>query len=153
MPSPRSGKIEPGALFMRITVETNVAAPIDQVWRAYTTPADIMKWNAASDDWHTTKATVDLREGGAFSSRMEAKDGSMGFDFAGTYTKIVEHKRIEYAFGERKAEVELVPGPKGILVRVVFDGESTHSVEQQQGGWQAILDNFARHVEARQKKS
>ena len=138
---------------MRITVETNVAAPIDQVWRTYTTPADIMKWNAASDDWHTTKATVDLREGGVFSSRMEAKDGSMGFDFAGTYTKIIEHKRIEYAFGERKAEVEFVPGPKGILVRVVFDGESTHSVEQQQGGWQAILDNFARYVEAKQTKS
>ncbi|MEY9501547.1 uncharacterized protein YndB with AHSA1/START domain [Bradyrhizobium diazoefficiens] len=72
---------------MRITVETTVAAPIDQVWRAYTTPDDIVKWNAASDDWHTTKATVDLREGGIFSSRMEAKDGSMGFDFAGTYTQ------------------------------------------------------------------
>ena len=138
---------------MRITVETTVAAPIDQVWHAYTTPADIMEWNAASDDWHTTKATVDLREGGVFSSRMEAKDGSMGFDFAGTYTKIIEHKRIEYAFGERKAEVEFVPGSKSILVRVVFDGESTHSVEQQQGGWQAILDNFARYVEAKQKKS
>ena len=138
---------------MRISVETTVAAPIDRVWRAYTTPADIVKWNAASDDWHTTKATVDLREGGVFSSRMEAKDGSMGFDFAGTYTEIVEHKRIAYAFGERKAEVEFVPGPKGILVRVVFDGESTHSVEQQQGGWQAILDNFARYVEAKQTKS
>lgn len=135
---------------MRITVETNVAAPIDQVWRAYTTPADIMKWNAASDDW---QATVDLREGGVFSSRMDAKDGSMGFDFAGTYTKIIEHKRIEYAFGERKAEVEFVPGPKGVLIRVVFDGESTHSVEQQQGGWQAILENFARYVEAKQTKS
>lgn len=120
---------------MRITVETSVAAPIDQVWRAYTTPADIVKWNAASDDWHTTRATVDLREGGAFSSRMEAKDGSMGFDFAGTYTKIVEHKRIEYAFGDRKAEVEFVPEAKGIVVRVAFDGEETHSVEQQQGGW------------------
>ncbi|MCW1995854.1 uncharacterized protein YndB with AHSA1/START domain [Bradyrhizobium diazoefficiens] len=138
---------------MRITVETTVAAPIDQVWRAYTTPADIVKWNAASDDWHTTKATVDLREGGVFSSRMEAKDGSMGFDFAGTYTKIVEHKRIEYAFGDRKAEVEFVPGSNGIVVRVVFDSEPTHSVEQQQGGWQAILDNFARYVEAKQKTS
>src|SRR5882757_3714821 len=127
---------------MKITVETNVAAPIEQVWRAYTTPEDIKQWNAASDDWHTPAAAVDLRVGGVFSSRMEAKDGSMGFDFAGTYTKIVEHKRIEYAFGERKAEVELVPGPKGILVRVVFDGESTHSAEQQQGGWQAILDSF-----------
>src|SRR5262249_22781458 len=86
----------------------------------YTTPADIMNWNAASDDWHTTKATVDLREGGAFSSRMEAKDGSMGFDFAGTYTKIVEHKRIEYAFGDRKAEIEFTPDPKGVTVRVTF---------------------------------
>jgi len=135
---------------MRITVETSVAAPINQVWRAYTTPADIVKWNAASDDWHTTKATVDLREGGLFSSRMEAKDGSMGFDFAGTYTKIVEHKRIEYAFGERKAEVEFVPGSNGVTVRVTFDAETTHSVEQQQGGWQAILESFKRYVEAKQ---
>lgn len=134
---------------MRITVETSVAAPIDQVWRAYTTPSDIVKWNAASDDWHTTTATVDLREGGAFSSRMEAKDGSMGFDFAGTYTTIVEHKRIEYSFGDRKAEVEFVPDGKGVVVRVVFDAETTHSVEQQQAGWQAILDNFARYVEAK----
>ncbi|MGJ4968827.1 MULTISPECIES: SRPBCC family protein [unclassified Bradyrhizobium] len=138
---------------MRITVETNVAAPIDQVWRAYTTPADIVRWNAASDDWHTTKATVDLREGGAFSSRMEAKDGSMGFDFAGTYAKIVEHKLIEYAFGDRKAEVHFEPGPNGVVVRVAFDAETTHSVEQQQGGWQAILDSFARHVEAKRKAS
>jgi len=136
---------------MRITVQANVAAPIDHVWRAYTTPADIVKWNAASDDWHTTKAAVDLRDGGAFSSRMEAKDGSMGFDFAGTYTKIVEHERIEYAFGDRKAEVEFLPGQKGVLVRVVFDSETTYSVEQQQGGWQAILDNFSRYVEANEK--
>lgn len=136
---------------MRITVETSLAATIDHVWRAYTTPADIVKWNAASDDWHTTRATVDLRDGGTFSSRMEARDGSMGFDFAGTYTKIVEHKRIEYAFGDRKAEVEFVPGPKGVVVRVAFDGEETHSVEQQQSGWQAILDSFARYVEAKQK--
>ena len=117
---------------MKINVETTVAAPIEQVWRAYTTPADIEQWNAASDDWHTTAASVDLREGGAFSSRMEAKDGSMGFDFAGTYTKIVE---------------------QGVVVRVTFDSEPTHSIEQQKGGWQAILDNFARHVEAKQKKS
>ncbi|MGL9622214.1 SRPBCC family protein [Bradyrhizobium sp. U531] len=136
---------------MRITVETSVAAPIDRVWQAYTTPADIVKWNAASDDWHTTKATVDLRNGGAFSSRMEAKDGSMGFDFAGTYTEIVEHKRIAYAFGDRKAEVEFVPGPNGVVVRVAFDGETTHSEEQQRSGWQAILDSFKRYVEAKQK--
>ena len=136
---------------MKITVETNVAAPIEQVWRAYTTPEDIKQWNAASDDWHTTAASVDLREGGAFSSRMEAKDGSMGFDFAGTYTKIIEHKLIEYSFGDRKALVEFVPGPERVKVRVTFDSESTHSVEQQQSGWQAILDNFTRYVEAKKR--
>ena len=134
---------------MKITVETSVAAPIDTVWKDYTTPADIMAWNAASDDWHTTAASVDLREGGKFSSRMEAKDGSMGFNFAGTYTKIVPNKLIEYAFGDRTAEVEFTPGPDSVAVRVTFDSESAHSIEQQRGGWQAILNNFARHVEAK----
>lgn len=133
---------------MKITVETTVAAPIEKVWRAYTTPKDIEQWNAASDDWHTTAATVDLRVGGVFSSRMEAKDGSTGFDFTGVYTNIVEHKLIEYSFGDRVAQVEFTDGPKGVTVRVSFDSESTHSIELQRGGWQAILDNFARHVEA-----
>jgi uncharacterized protein YndB with AHSA1/START domain len=135
---------------MRITVETNVAAPIPEVWSAYTTPEDIKQWNAASNDWHTTAASVDLREGGAFSSRMEAKDGSMGFDFAGTYTKIIHEKLIEYSFGDRKARVEFREAPKAVNVRVTFDAETTHSEEQQRGGWQAILDNFARHVEKSQ---
>ena len=81
---------------MKITVETLIKAPVGKVWSAYTTPADITQWNAASDDWHTTTSTVDLRVGGAFSSRMEAKDGSFGFDFAGTYTQIVPNKLIEY---------------------------------------------------------
>ena len=134
---------------MKITVETIVAAPVERVWRAYTTPEDIKRWNAASDDWHTTSSQVDLREGGAFSSRMEAKDGSMGFDFAGTYTKIVEHERIDYSFGDRTAQVEFAETPKGVKVRVTFDSESTHSVEQQRQGWQAILDSFRRHVETR----
>jgi len=134
---------------VKISVETIVAAPVERVWRAYTTPEDIKRWNAASDDWHTTSAQVDLREGGAFSSRMEAKDGSMGFDFAGTYTKIVEHKRIDYSFGDRTARVEFAETPNGVKVRVTFDSESTHSVEQQRQGWQAILDNFRRHVETR----
>src|SRR5690348_5165887 len=132
---------------MKITVETNVAAPIETVWRAYITPEDIKQWNAASDDWHTTSASVDLREGGTFSSRMEAKDGSMGFDFAGTYTRIVEYRLIEYSFGGRTAQVEFTPHPTGVGVLVTFDSESTHPVEQLRGGWQAILDNFARHVE------
>ena len=134
---------------MTITVATTVAAPIAEVWRAYTTPDDIMKWNAASPDWHTTAAKVDLREGGAFSSRMEAKDGSMGFDFAGTYTRIVPNERIEYAFGDRTAQVEFKPGPKGIEVSVTFVPETTFPIEQQRAGWQSILDNFARHVEGR----
>lgn len=132
---------------MQITVETKVAAPLAEVWRAYTTPADIMAWNAASDDWHTTAASVDLREGGAFSSRMEAKDGSFGFDFAGTYTKIVPHELIEYALGERMARVEFENGTDAVTVRVTFDAEDTHPVEQQRGGWQAILDRFKGHVE------
>lgn len=133
----------------RITVETTVAAPIETVWRAYVTPEDIKQWNAASDDWHTTASTVDLREGGSFSSRMEAKDGSFGFDFAGTYTKIVDKKLIEYAFGDRTAKVEFVPGKTGVAVRVDFEAETTHPIAQQRDGWQAILNRFARHVEAK----
>jgi uncharacterized protein YndB with AHSA1/START domain len=134
---------------MKITVETTVRAPVERVWRAYTTPEDIMKWNAASDDWHTTKASVDLKVGGAFSSRMEAKDGSFGFDFAGTYTSVVPNQLLEYAFGDRAAKVEFSETADGVKVKVSFDAETTHSVEQQQGGWQAILNNFARHVEGR----
>jgi uncharacterized protein YndB with AHSA1/START domain len=134
---------------MEITVETTVAAPIDEVWRAYTTPDEIEQWNAASDDWRTTASRVDLRVGGEFSSRMEAKDGSGGFDFAGTYTAIVEHERIEYSFGDRAARVDFEETPSGVRVRVTFDSEPTHPVEQQRDGWQAILDNFRRHVEGR----
>lgn len=133
---------------MKITVETTVPAPIDAVWRAWTTPEDIKQWNAASDDWHTTAATVDLRIGGAFSSRMEAKDGSMGFDFAGTYTKIVPGELIECSFGDRVLVVEFVSSTDGVTVRETFDAEETHSVEMQRAGWQAILDRFAKHVTA-----
>lgn len=133
---------------MKITVETLVNAPIAEVWSAYTTPDDITQWNAASDDWHTTEASVDLRVGGAFSSRMEAKDGSAGFDFAGTYTAIVPHQLIEYTFGDRVAVVAFEPGDDGVTVRVTFDAESVHSEDEQRAGWQAILDRFAEHVEA-----
>lgn len=131
---------------MKIVVSTLVAAPIHEVWRAYTTPDDIRQWNAASPDWHTTAASVDLRPGGRFCSRMEARDGSFGFDFEGEYTKVVPHQRIEYTFGGRTAVVEFVDGADGVAVTVSFDGETTHSEEQQRTGWQAILDSFARHV-------
>jgi uncharacterized protein YndB with AHSA1/START domain len=134
---------------MKITVETLVEAPIEEVWRAWTTPDDILQWNAASDDWHTTRAAVDLRVGGAFSSRMQAKDGSMGFDFAGTYTTVIEQQLIECSIGDRVLRVEFVAGSRGVTVRETFDAEPSHSVEQQRAGWQAILDRFARHVESR----
>jgi uncharacterized protein YndB with AHSA1/START domain len=133
---------------MEITVQSTVAAPLAEVWGAYTTPEDIVQWNAASDDWHTTSARVDLRVGGEFSSRMEARDGSMGFDFAGTYTHIVPQQLLECLFGGRKSRIEFVQQPAGVLVRVTFDSEPSHSIEQQRVGWQAILDNFKRHVEA-----
>jgi uncharacterized protein YndB with AHSA1/START domain len=132
---------------MHITIETLVRAPIDAVWKAWTTPADIVQWNAASDDWHTTRAEVDLRAGGAFSSRMEAKDGSTGFDFAGTYNAVVVNERLDCSFGGRRLLVEFLQRPDGVIVRETFDAEEVHAIEQQRQGWQAILDRFARHVE------
>lgn len=138
-----------GTAATQVTVETTVAAPIGKVWAAYTTPEDIKQWNAASDDWHTTAASVDLRVGGAFSSRMEAKDGSFGFDFAGTYTKIEKHRLIECLFGDRQSRIVFTETPRGVNVQVTFDTEPSHSLEQQRDGWQAILNNFRRHVEAK----
>lgn len=134
---------------MNITIETIVRAPIDQVWKAYTSPEDIVQWNAASDDWHTTSSSVELRVGGVFSSRMEAKDGSFGFDFAGTYTKIVQNELIEYAFGDRTASVAFKSTNDGVSVRINFVAETEHSIEEQEQGWQAILNRFAKHVETK----
>ena len=134
---------------MKVTIETTVKAPINKVWSAWTSPEDIKQWNAASDDWHTTQSSVDLREGGAFSSRMEAKDGSFGFDFAGTYTKIVPNELLEFTFGDRAAKVEFLNGENGVLVRETFDAETEHPIEMQRQGWQSILNNFAKHVEAK----
>ena len=135
---------------MKITVETLVKADLDAVWAAWNSPEDIKQWNAASDDWHTTQSTVDLREGGKFSARMEAKDGSFGFDFEGTYTRVVPRKLIEYRMDdERTCKVEFVEEAGGVLVRETFDAETENAPEMQRQGWQAILDNFARHVEGK----
>ena len=134
---------------MKVTIETTVKAPIDKVWSAWTSPEDIKQWNAASDDWHTTQASVDLREGGAFSSRMEAKDGSFGFDFAGIYTKLIPNELLEFTFGDRVAKVEFLNGENGVMVRETFDAETEHPIEMQRQGWQSILNNFAKHVEAK----
>jgi len=134
---------------MKITVEKTIAAPIDEVWRAYSAPEDIKQWNAASDDWHTTASTVDLQPGGKFSSRMEAKDGSEGFDFAGTYLQVKDKELITYTMGDREAQVDFAEVADGTHVKVTFDAEDSNPAEMQRQGWQAILDNFARHVEAR----
>ena len=134
---------------MKITVERAVQADPKQVWDAWNNPADIQQWNAASDDWHTTGSSVDLREGGKFRSRMEARDGSQGFDFEGTYTRVVPGRTIEYRMSDgREVTVEFVERPGGVLVKETFDAETENPPELQRTGWQAILDNFARHVEA-----
>lgn len=135
---------------MQITVATTVAAPLGAVWDAWTTPADIMQWNAASDDWHTPAASVDLRVGGTFSSRMEARDGSTGFDFAGTYSEVVPRRRIVgHLTDGRAVVVEFDDGADGVAVRVTFDADATYPIDLQRQGWQAILDRFSRHVESR----
>lgn len=134
---------------MKITVEALVRAPLAEVWRCWTSPAEIVQWNAASDDWHTPSASVDLQPGGRFCSRMEARDGSMGFDFEGSYTRVLDQQLIECEFGGRTLQVEFIASPEGVRVRETFDAESTHSIEAQRSGWQAILDRFARHVERR----
>ncbi|HSG35979.1 MAG TPA: SRPBCC family protein [Paracoccaceae bacterium] len=136
---------------MKITVEAIVMAPLETVWRAWTTPADIMAWNAASDDWHTTASTVDLRPGGIFSSRMEAKDGSFGFDFAGTYTRVEPYSLIEAQFGDRVMSVAFVETGEGVTVVETFDAEETNPPEMQRQGWQAILNRFKAHVESTAK--
>ena len=133
---------------MKITVETLVKADLNKVWRAWNNPEDIKQWNAASDDWHTTSSTVDLREGGKFSARMEARDGSEGFDFEGTYIRIVPRKRIEYRIADgRGVEIEFTEHAGGVLVKETFEAETENAPELQRQGWQAILDNFAQHVQ------
>lgn len=132
-----------------ITVESTIDAPVEKVWEFWSKPEHITKWNNASDDWHTPWAKNDLRVGGQFSARMEAKDGSFGFDFGGVYDEVRENEYIEYTLGDdRKVKVTFTPqGNKTKLVES-FDAESTHSVEMQKGGWQAILDNFKKYTEA-----
>jgi uncharacterized protein YndB with AHSA1/START domain len=140
--------MQEGGTQLKITIETLVKADLNTVWAAWNNPEDIKQWNAASDDWHTTQSSVDLREGGKFSSRMEVKDGSAGFDFEGTYTRIVAQKIIEYRLGDgRDVKVEFTEGVDGVLVREMFEAEPQIDRELQRRGWQAILDNFARHVD------
>lgn len=132
-----------------LTVETTVNAPVEKVWTIWTTPEHITNWNFASDDWHSPQAQNDLREGGQFTYRMESKDGSIGFDFTGTYQKIIEHKEISYTLEDGRSVVVLfIANGNQTTVREMFEPESTHPQEMQQQGWQAILNNFKTYVEA-----
>ncbi len=135
---------------MKITIEAIVKSDLHAVWRAWNNPEDIKQWNAASDDWHTTASVVDLREGGRFSARMEAKDGSEGFNFEGIYTRIDPYKSIEYRMSDdREVSVEFAELADGVLVKEIFDAETENTPELQRAGWQAILNKFARYVEAK----
>lgn len=135
---------------MKITVETNVRATPARVWKAWNNPADIQQWNTAQEDWHTPRSSVDLREGGKFLARMEAKDGSQGFDFEGTYKRVVPQRLIEYRMSDgREVRVEFTERDGGVHVQETFDAETENPAELQRQGWQAILDNFRRHVEAK----
>ena len=132
-----------------ITIETTVNAPVEKVWKTWSTPEDIMKWCAASDDWHTTRSENDLRVGGKFVSRMEAKDGSFGFDFGGEYDEVVTNKKIAYTIGDgRKVDISFTANGNETKIVETFDAEDQNSIEMQRGGWQAILDNFKKYTEA-----
>ncbi|MDI1306990.1 MAG: SRPBCC family protein [bacterium] len=133
-----------------ITVETVINAPINSVWKKWTNPDDIVKWNNASDDWHTTRAENDLKVGGKFLSRMEAKDGSMGFDFSGTYNTIKPNEIIEYtADDNRKVQVHFFDGDDKTTIIEVFEAENENPIEMQKLGWQSILNNFKKYTESK----
>jgi len=132
----------------RVTVSAVIQAPIEKVWKYWTEPDHITKWNQASEDWHSPKAENDLRVGGQFLTRMEAKDGSMGFDFIGTYDVVKQHEEISYTMEDgRKVDITFIDQGNETKFVEIFDAESTHSIEMQQAGWQAIMDNFKRYTE------
>ena len=133
----------------KITVENTILAPVEKVWQCWTTPEHITKWNNASDDWHSPFAQNDLRTGGKFLARMEARDGSVGFDFAGVYDEVRPKEFIAYTLGDgRKVSVRFSGTGSETKVVETFEAESTHSIEMQRGGWQAILDNFKKYTES-----
>ncbi|KJS04000.1 MAG: hypothetical protein VR77_12625 [Flavobacteriales bacterium BRH_c54] len=131
-----------------IKIEALVKAPIEKVWRCWTDPNHIIKWNNASDDWQTPFAENDLRVGGKLLFRMEAKDKSAGFDFEGTYDEVIENQKIVYTIADgRKVSVTFTEKDNEIMVTETFEAENTNPIEMQRDGWQAILNNFKKHVE------
>jgi uncharacterized protein YndB with AHSA1/START domain len=132
-----------------VTVETTLIAPIEKVWESWTGPEHITKWNSASDEWHTPRAENDLRTGGQFLSRMEAKDGSMGFDFIGVYDEVRTNEFIAYTMGDgRKVEITFAENGDETTVIEQFEVENLHPVEFQKAGWQAIMESFRKYTEA-----
>ena len=134
--------------FENITIETTINSHIDKVWEFWTLPEHITGWNFASDDWCCPWAKNDLRTGGNFSSRLEAKDGSFGFDFGGKYDTVKTYELIEYTLGDNR-KVKVTFQGKGSTTKIVetFDAEKENPVEMQRTGWQCILDNFKKYVE------
>lgn len=137
---------QPNTVVLKVSAEVEV--PVEKAWELFNTTEHIVNWNAASPDWHTPRANNDLRTGGSFSFRMEARDGSFGFDFAGEYTEVVPMTSFAYKMEDgRTAQVEFHPIETGTLVITQFDAENSNPLDMQQNGWQAILDNFKRYAE------
>lgn len=134
----------------KITIQTTVNAPIEKVWECWIKPEHITKWAFASNDWTVPSAENDLKVGGKFKTRMEAKDKSEGFDFEGKYTQVEENRLIEYDMSDgRHVKTEFEDTPDGVKVTEIFDAESENPPELQRAGWQSILDNFKSYTEAR----
>ncbi len=132
-----------------ITVQTTINAPIEKVWECWTAPEHITQWAFASDDWEAPAAENDLREGGKFSTTMAAKDKSASFDFNGVYTVVKTHERIEYTIEDgREVKIEFAETPEGVVITETFEMENENSEEMQRAGWQAIMNNFKKHVES-----
>ncbi len=145
--------MNPKTANISITVSAIINSNVQMAWEYWTDPKHIIRWNNASPDWHTPRAENDLRIGGKFLSRMEARDGSMGFDFSGKYTKVVQQKLIELILDDnRKVQVRFEANGNKTTVTEVFEAEHENSIELQQTGWQAILDNFKKYVEGTEKK-
>ncbi|MBI1222988.1 MAG: polyketide cyclase [Bacteroidetes bacterium] len=133
----------------KITVSAQIQKPVSEVWHHWNLPESIIKWNSAHPSWHCPFAENDLRVGGLLKSRMEAVDGSIGFDFGGTYLEVDDHSKIVYVLGDgRRVEIQFEARDDSTKVTETFDAEAQNPIEMQQQGWQAILDNFKKYVEA-----
>jgi len=134
----------------KVSIEAEIKKDIKDVWNIYNSPEHIVHWNFASPDWHCPKSEVDLRVGGKFSSRMEAKDGSFGFDFEAIYDEVLQYKKIEYTMPDgRKVEITFESNGSSTKLVTLFDPETVHPPEVQKEGWQSILNNFKTYAESK----